>query len=334
MSRRARLLLFAAGSVVFAYLISRVGVRVLIDDARATGWMFLPIVLLYGLAYACNAGAWALVMAGEPRHPPYGRVYVFTVAGFALNFVTPMINVGGEPYRMAAVAPWLGIRRAAGSVILHNVLRGLSFLLSWLTALGLAFFMLPSTPVIRVGLTIATLVLVVLAALLFSGHRRGALEKTLDVLHRIPLLRRVGRALEPRREVLVQVDAQIADFYHHHPGRFGAALALEYLSRVIYMSEYYLIGLSIGISLNYFQGYMVGNLSSLFQNLLFFIPFEVGSKEASLYVLFDLMHFDPQLGFYTAIVTRLRDLVWIGIGLLLVWNTGQRAAAPRPETLP
>jgi len=51
-------------------------------------------------------------------------------------------------------------------------------------------------------------------------------------------------------------------------------------------------------------------------------------------VLFDMLHFDPQLGFYTAIVTRLRDLVWIGIGLLLVWSTGQRAASPRPETLP
>src|SRR5581483_7912545 len=135
MSRRARLLLFAAGFSVFIYLISRIGFGVLIADAARTGWMFIPILLLYGVAYACNAASWSVVMAGESRRPPFWRVYLITVAGFSLNFVTPMVNVGGEPFRIAAVAPWLGTRRAAGSVIIHNVLRGLSYLLSWLTAL-------------------------------------------------------------------------------------------------------------------------------------------------------------------------------------------------------
>jgi hypothetical protein len=48
--------------------------------------------------------------------------------------------------------------------------------------------------------------------------------------------------------------------------------------------------------------------------------------------MFQLLGLDPALGVYTAIVSRLRDLSWIGGGLVLVWLSGrrtpQRAAAP------
>jgi uncharacterized protein (TIRG00374 family) len=267
-----------------------------------------------------------LIMADEPRRPSFWRAYMVTVSGFALNFVTPMINVGGEPFKIAAVAPWLTTRRAAGSVVIHNGLRGLSFFLSWLTALLLGFVLLPHDLLTVSLLVIASLVCIALTTVLLAAHRRGALARMLNALHRVPLCGRLARVLEGRRELLEQMDQQIAQFYHQHPGRFARALTLEYLSRAAYMGEYYLIALSIGIPMGYLQAYLVGGLASLIQNVLFIIPFELGSKEGSLYLLFQMLGLDPRLGVYTAIVTRLRDLVWIGVGLLLVWSAGRGAA--------
>ena len=333
MSRRGRLLLFGCGSALFAYLISRIGLAALVADAARTGWVFIPILLLYGLVYTCNTGAWTLIMADEPRRPSFWRAYTVTVSGFALNFVTPMLNVGGEPFKIAAVAPWLTTRRAAGSVIIHNGLRGLSFLLSWLTAVVLGLVMLPHDPMIVGLLALATLLGVALTAVLLTAHRRGALAQLLNALYRVPLCGRLARSLEPRRELLVQMDEQITQFYHRHPGRFARALALEYLSRCIYMAEYYLIGLSIGLPMGYLEAYLIGGLASLIQNVLFVIPFEVGTKEGSLYLLFQLLGLDPRLGVYTAIVTRLRDLAWIGLGLFLVWGAGRGAATERPRAV-
>src|SRR5437773_12282117 len=160
MSRRARLLLFAGGAALFAYLISRIGLAALIADAAETGWMFLPILLLYGFVYACNAAAWRLILAGEPRRPSFWRLYAVTASGFALNFVTPMVNVGGEPFKIAAVAPWLGVRRAAGSVICYQMLHTLAMVLSWLTALALGLLLLPHEPVTVAVLLAAAVVLV------------------------------------------------------------------------------------------------------------------------------------------------------------------------------
>jgi uncharacterized protein (TIRG00374 family) len=328
-SGRTRVVLFAVGSVLFAYLVSRIGLGPLVHDAAMTGWMFVPILLLYGVTLACNTATWRLILAGEPRRPSFARLYGILVSGFALNFVTPMVNVGGEPFRIAAVAPWTGTRRAAGSVIMHTVLRTLSFLLTWLTALALGFVFLPHDLPIRAALVATTLVVVVLIFLLLSGHRRGALEKLLNLLHRVPGAGRLARALEPRREALVHIDAQLALFSSQHPARFWGGLSLEYAARAIYMAEYYLIGLSIGIPLGFAKAYLVGGLVSLIQNILFMIPFEVGAKEGSLYLLFGMVGLDPRLGVYTAIVTRVRDIVWIAAGLLLLGSAG-RVPRARP----
>ncbi|PYP41593.1 MAG: hypothetical protein DMD43_05935, partial [Gemmatimonadetes bacterium] len=130
--RRLQLSLFAVGTALFGYVIATIGVGQLWDNARATGWMIVPILLLYGLVFACNAGALRLVLREEPGRPGFARTWAIVAAGSAMNFVTPLANVGGEPYRIAALAPWVGGLRAAGAVVLHTMLRYLSFFLVWL----------------------------------------------------------------------------------------------------------------------------------------------------------------------------------------------------------
>ncbi len=299
MSRKLQLLLFAGGSAVFAYLVARIGLAKLVADAVQTGWLFVPIMLLYGVVCVCNAAAWWLIMADEPSRPPYWRTWAITVAGFSLNFMTPMVNVGGEPFKIAAVSSWLGVRRAAGSAVSYQMLHTLGMLLSALTAVVLGAFLLPHHAAILVGLGVAGAALAALSALLLTGHRRGVLERALNLLHRLPL-----------------------QFYHRRPYRFFQALGLEYLSRAVLMVEYVLIALGVGLNITYLQAYVIGGLTSLIQNVIFIVPFEVGTKEGSLYLMFQLLGLDPALGVYTAIVSRLRDIAWIGVGLALVWLSG------------
>jgi len=325
-SRKLQALLFVCGSTIFAYLVARIGVGRLLADAAHTGWIFVPILILYGVVYACNTAAWRLIMADEPVRPPFWRAYAITVAGFSLNFVTPMVNVGGEPFKIAAAARWLGVRRAAGSVVIYQMLHTLGMLLSFLTAIVLGVVLLPPHPALLAGLVIAFVVLALLCWLLLTGHRRGVLESALDLIHRLPLVHHLARRLESQRATLAQMDAQITEFYHKRPGRFFQALLLEYLSRSIFMLEYVLIGLGVGLHITYFQAYAIGGLTSLIQNTIFFMPFEVGTKEGSLYLFFKLLGLDPALGVYTAIVSRLRDMAWIGVGLGLVWLAGRQPA--------
>jgi len=170
-----------------------------------------------------------------------------------------------------------------------------------------------------------------LAALVLSGHERGGRVRSLELLQRLPLLGRLARSLEPRRPALAQMDQQITAFYHASPGRFWTALGLEYLSRSLWMVEYWLICHGVGIAATFAQAFLIGGLSSLVQNALFFVPYELGTKEGALYALFKLAGLDPRAGVYTAVVSRARDLLWIagGLGLLAVLRHDDAATSSR-----
>jgi len=328
MSRTLRLALFLLGAAVFGYLVAQIGIGQLASDAGRTGFMFVPIVLLYALVYACSALAWQLTM-GDSSRPSFWRTYAVTITAGALNFLTPVVNAGGEPFRVAALAPWLGTRRAAGSVILHRMLHSFAYVLVWFTAIVLAFALLPpETPnVVPIILGVAGLVLLCILALIMSAHRSGMLERLLNWMGRVPLLRRLAALLEPKRAMLMELDEQITEFYHRQPGRFVQALLLEYLSRCIFMVEIVLIVASLGYRLSYLRAFTIGGLEALVGNLLFLVPFELGAREGSYFALFAPFGMDPQLGLYTSIVSRVRDLVWIGLGLLLMLPTAERQPA-------
>ena len=331
MSRTLRLALFLLGAGVFGYLVAQIGVGQLISDARRTGFTFVPILLVYALVYACSALAWRLTM-GDSDRPSFWRTYAVTISAGALNFLTPVVNAGGEPFRVAALAPWLGTRRAAGSVILHRLLHAFAYVLVWFTAIVLAFALLPrETPnVVLAILGVVGLLLLGILALILSAHRSGVLERLLNWMGRVPLIRPLAARLEPKRAMLMELDQQITEFYHRQPSRFVQAILLEYLGRCIFMVELVLIVVSLGFRLGYLRAFTIGGLEALAGNILFIVPFEIGAREGAYYLLFNLFGLDPQLGLYTSIVSRVRDFAWIAAGLLLIGAAG----AQRPIAAP
>src|SRR5260370_28094121 len=164
------------------------------------------------------------------------------------------------------------------------MLHTFGLLLSFLTAALLGLVFLPHTPAILALLSVAVVVLTALMSLLFPGHRRGGLEQVLNLVHGVPLFNRLARRLEPKRATLAAMDEQITQCYHANPRRFFQALALEYVSRCLFLAEYLLIALSAGVHLAYAQAHVIAGLAQPAQNVIFVARFEVGTKEGSLYL--------------------------------------------------
>ncbi len=329
MSRKVRALFFVFGAALFVFLVRRVGIHRLITDAGRIGWLIVPVLGVYALVYLGSAWAWAVIMGGEPRRPPLWRTYAFTISGFAINSVTPMANAGGEPFKIAAVSHWLGARRATGSVVIYVMVHALAHFLMWLTALLLALTLVHTAVPVWALLSVGALC-AVLTLFLLSQHRRGFLEKLLDILYRVPLAGRWAVRLESRRETLVRLDEQITAFYHESPKRFYEALGVEYLSRWVSVAEFWLIAMGVGLHLTYLQVFVIGAFTSMITNVLFLVPMELGAKEGAMYTVFAALGLNPAVGLFVALVTRVRELAWIALGLGLIWLSGPktREAAP------
>ena len=301
MTRRLQALVFAGALVLFVVLIVHAGVRGLLDNLVTARWAIVPSVVAWGLVYVCNTIAWRALLDGAI---PFGRAYVINVASFAINYVTPLVALGGEPFRVAAASAWVGTPRATASVVGFRVIHTLGQLLFWLTAIPLAFVLLPRKPA-------TTISLVVLAIVFSAGSVALAalFRPQLRIFRRWPKLAAIHGQLTayPRRTIL-------------------AALGAEYVGRCLSMLEYLFITRALGLNVNLLTAFMIGAFSQFITNATFFIPFELGSKEASLSLIFSMLGLPPDLGVYASIVSRIREMIWIAIGLSLVWGVRRERA--------
>ena len=71
--------------------------------------------------------------------------------------------------------------------------------------------------------------------------------------------------------------------------------------------------------------------SSLFSNLIFFFPMQLGAREGGLALAVDGLHMSPALGVYVGLITRLRELLWIVIGMVLI-KVGNRKPGDPPSS--
>jgi uncharacterized protein (TIRG00374 family) len=323
-SRRIQLLFFAAGAVALTVLVVRAGPRQLLADVEEAGWAVPAIVGVYGVVYTLNTIAWRLTMIEKPRLP-FMRAWVVNVAAFSINYLTPFASIGGEPFKIVAASQWMGARNGAASVLNYRLVHMQAHILVFLTGVILAFFLLPAGTIATSLLIVLTLVLLVIGALLLAVHREGVIERLFDLAGRIPRLSSFAIRLEPRRSALMEVDRQLIAFHRSSPMRYYGALIMEYSARVLSMLEFFIIARGVGHPVSFGTAFLIGGFSSLVVNLFFFMPFNVGSKEGGLAVIFAALGLPSRLGVAAAVVSRLRELSWIGIGLLLVLWTRRGA---------
>jgi hypothetical protein len=62
---------------------------------------------------------------------------------------------------------------------------------------------------------------------------------------------------------------------------------------------------------------------SLFANLIFFIPMQIASKEGGYMLAFEILSLPSSPAFILSIITRIRELFWIFIGIILL-KTGKK----------
>jgi hypothetical protein len=314
------------GAALFAYVLYHTGLDALYANLRRAGWILLPVGLLWIPIFLCRTAAWQLTMGGSPGPtPPLWRTFVIAITTFGLNIITPFVQAGGEVLRAKAVTPWLGAQRATGSTVTYYMLHALSNLALWLSGLTAALLFVPlPTPYV---LTFALLATLILAAFVFvmSRHQHGIVAPLVRLLRLVPLVgRRLAAPLEAGQTYIDELDAVVVGFYRHSPGRFWIALAIDTLGRVIAMGEYWLVARGVGLELTFLQTFVIGALNALIVNVIFFVPLEAGVKEGGFYLVFQLLGLDPALGVFAAIVQRLREFLWVAIGLSLIPLAGGR----------
>ena len=308
--------------MIFRSLINDFGFDNIITNVKKTGWWFVPVVGIWGVVYYMNAWAWYFIIDAKQKEVSFIYVLKITISGFAINYVTPFINLGGEPYRILMLKELTGTNSAVSSVILYTMLHFLSNFFFWVTAILYALILLPLSTELKIIMEIALLILSVFIWFVFRRHKRGVFESLLNFVAKVPLLKRLKKKLVPKEDSLMKIDDKIKHLYNNRPNAFIAALVLDYLARMVGALEFLFILKAIGMDISFMEAFYISAGSSFIINIFFFMPFQLGTLEAGLYLVLDSIKLSAGIGIYIGIINRAREFFWILIGLLLIQFKG------------
>ena len=151
------------------------------------------------------------------------------------------------------------------------------------------------------------------------GYRKGLANRVMNLLRHMPLVKKWAQPfVEKHREQLDTIDTQIAALHKQSPKTFVMAVVLEVACRILSALEVYFILLVVNPGISYVQCILIIAFTTLFANMLFFMPLQLVGREGGFLMSATRLGATASGGILVALIVRLRELVWTGIGLLLI----------------
>lgn len=156
-----------------------------------------------------------------------------------------------------------------------------------------------------------------------KGYRSGLVMKLMGFLQKLPFIKhKISGIMERKKETFIQIDEQIKDLYRNNKYTFCTSLFLEFIARVISCLEVYFILMIFSAEASFFDSILILAFTSLFANLMFFSPMQLGAREGGFVMSVALLSIPYSYGVFMALLIRIREIVCVilGIGLMKIGN--------------
>ena len=322
MKKKYQNLFFLFGIVMLAVMLTQLDYRQVWDGLKSAGYWFFAVVALWAFLYMFNTATWYIIIksgSNEPTKINFFWLYKITVSGFALNYTTPCGLMGGEPYRVMSLSPKIGPERASSSVILYAMTHIFSHFLFWILSILIYLLTEPLNFFMGIILTSAGAFCLLGVWFFIKGYRKGMAVRLMNLLKHIPGAKKWARGfVERHKEQLDTIDSQIAALHNQNRKSFVSAVLLELACRFCSAFEIMFILLVLTADVSFAQCVLIFAFTSLFANLLFFIPLQLGGREGGFIMSTAGLALSASAGIFVALIVRIRELIWTVIGLLLI----------------
>jgi uncharacterized protein (TIRG00374 family) len=328
LTRKARVratavrLLGYAGFALFIYLILKTGPKEILKAlGRLSPWELAALMGLRFLYWFVRAVNWRALIIASGERVPFGHIYGARIAGYAVSYLTPAGNIGGETVRVF-VLDCVERNKVLATVIVDKTIEFLAGLST--VALSVIFliteFALPRRQ--KIGLFAAIALLLLLLIFLILKQRQGLFTWSLDTLKKIKIS---IPFLENRRDKILETDAHISDFYGRNRRLFLLLFASYFAQAWLWAAEIYLTFRFLGGSIpTFFKCFLIVTLGSFYSFLP--VPGSMGVYELTYVSLFALLRIEMSSGMAVILIRRIVGLVWAGIGMVPLMK--KRAARP------
>lgn len=312
--RRLSIVFALVGLGLLAWLVVRAGPERIWEHVAAIGWAVLALVPLSLLWLGPNTLGWAYAIppGGEPV--PLLQLFAIRLTGEAVNGVLPSGYLGGEPVKAALITPWMGFAAATSSIVVAKTAQTLALLIYALLGTALATWR-TEVPAALGPAAVGVPILLALGVLVFgAGSASGLLGRfarwgRTRWADKTWLARLLARAQE--------VDDVLAAFYRRHKGRFALSTMAHLCAWLAGTLEVWVIVYWMGYTARLLDALVIAAFATMVKVGAFFIPASIGAYEAGTMLAARMTGLPTEAGLTIALVRRMREVIWIAVGLVL-----------------
>ena len=303
------------GLALLVVLVTQVDLAKVKTYLTEMGWAFPLIFLPYTVVYCCDTLGWKFAF-GPSLSIPFHTLFLTRVGGEAINNLTPFAYLGGEPVKAHVLTRFQVpiIQGMAASIIAKLLISIAQFFFVILGGV-LALSHLVTRPDVLWPLVVIILVVGVLLAGLSYGLRVGLFTILFGVLDRWKL---TPSFMERWRAQLHQLDDTIGGFSRRYPSQLLLSLGLHFMGWVLGAVEVLAIFYAVGIPISVREAIAIEALASVVKAMAFFIPGSLGVQDGGNVLLLALFGYPSSFGLTFSLVRRMRELLWICLGLLVL----------------
>ena len=313
--RAFRSLSVAIGLAILAILVALVGKdETVAATARALGWQSLLVCLPFALIMAVDTLGWRYAFAYD--RVPFLRLMAARVAGEAVNVMTAVAPVGGDAIKVWFLGSHVPYRESVASVIIAKTTITLSQTLFLLLGVAVALALSVDARLVAAMLWLLLVELVGAGGFLFV-QVTGLLGRGARRLARFGKLKAIASA--------ENLDQTLQSFYRRQWLRFSLSMGFHLLGWLMGVLETWLFLQVLHVPASLTTAVVIETLGSAVRFATFFMPGSLGALEGANAAAFAALGFGAQAGLAFSLLRRLRQVVWIGLGVLVLLVARGRA---------
>lgn len=307
------------GTGLLAYVFSQTDLGLLWSNLVETGWGIFFVVAVYWVGFAVDTVAWQLTLPNTRLnfHWLYD-LWKVRMVGAAFGKMLPFSAFGGAPIKGYLLKKHYGIRyrEGAASIILIESTHLISMIL--FMASGVLFILFDSNlPESYYTFSVVSLSALTVGIFAFYIIQR---LKLISVASEWVSRRHFGRGLEKFLSHLQDFDDRLVQFYTQQRSKFFGALGLNLANWYLGALEVYVILYFLGHPVTVVESIILETLVELVRAGTFFIPATLGTQEAAFLLATGAITGQPALGVATALMRRVREIVWLVWGFSIGWQ--------------
>ena len=289
---------YILGALVLIYLVARLPFNDIVEVFDVVGPEVLLLILfpaLWALPYAMT-----LKVLLDNRITFLNALYT-QVSGDGFNSVTPLLNMGGEPYKAKHLSRFVSLSESSHAIIQSRLVHALSGvimtgLILMICSIVVDFSNIPGLKLAVIAVMI--IMFIVSGLLIWITMSKAPSHLTQFLLTRFKLIEEFSHVKLPW-------------------GKMIAATGYRILGRCSKFLELYLIFFVLDITPGFADLVLVQAMILTSVSLFFFVPQGLGVNEAGIVAAFEIAGYSAATGVVFGLIRRSRMVIYAMTGLLV-----------------